>query len=199
MRTRRLVTLALVAVTVLAGCSDGDPAAPVSSAPRAIKDLDPASMSLVRVEFCDLVPVAAVRTALGSEPRTPDEWRNGDPIPGGGPGGIGHEFGCSWTSPAGRIARAWVFARPIAPAYARTLVRAAGRKTGCTTTASAFGEPGLLQSCSGPGKSLVARHAGLFQDTWLSCEVTQTSTRKAVTARADAWCSAVASALDTSK
>ena len=196
MRKGLLVTLVCL-LLALAGCSDSEPGSPRTTAPRAIGDLDPASMSLVRVEFCDLVPAGAVQAALGAVPAGDTSWRNGDPVPGGSADEIGREFGCGWSAAAGSTARAWVFARPVTPPFARTLVRSAAKTDGCRSARSAFGRPAVLETCSRANNKQLARHSGLFGDTWLTCEVTQPGTRKAATARANAWCLAVAGALDT--
>jgi hypothetical protein len=188
---------ALLALTALAGCSD-------DSGPDATRtaagDLDPNTMDLVRVRFCDLVPAEAIRTALGGDPADTQAWDNGDPVPGGSAADLGHEFGCAWNADLGRVARAWVFARPVAPSFARTLIKAASAQDRCTTSASEFGTPAALQVCHRPGKVLRVRQAGLFGQTWLTCEVSDPEARQAaLVASTEQWCTAVANALDTSR
>ncbi|MFL6156988.1 MAG: hypothetical protein ACJ72D_12885, partial [Marmoricola sp.] len=157
----------------LAGCGGDDgPATAPSPAPTSIAGLDSAAMRVVRVPFCDLVPAASIRTAVGGTPATATTWGNGDPVPGTAKADAAHELGCSWTGPSGTTARAWVFARPVTAAFAGTLVRAAGRERGCRAVAGpTFGTPTLTQTCVRAGGIRRVRHAGLFGDTWLTCEV----------------------------
>ena len=194
LRTAAVVVLCLL-VTSCSG--DDQPSADPSSArPTPITRLDSASMKVVRVAFCDLVPKAAVRRALAAAPTGSTSWRNGDPLKDAG-GEVGHEFGCAWRGSRGQAARAWVFARPVSPAFARTLVRLAATERGCRSGAGpGFGDPALVQDCVRPGGTRRVRHAGLFGDTWLSCEVSGRSAKPALLRRADAWCVSVASALD---
>ena len=56
----------------------------------------------------------------------------------------------------------------------------------------------MTQTCREPEPSGCVRHAGLFGQTWLSCEVTDpTDGVPAVRARADQWCVEVVNALNT--
>jgi len=191
-----------VAVSVIflavSGCGGADPK-PVtgpSAQPTPIARLDSASLHVVRVAFCDLVPKQAVRRALLATPTRARSWRNGDPLPDAG-GQLGHEFGCRWNGPHGRVARAWVFARPVSPAFARGLVRRAAKDPGCRTGAGpGFGTPSVVQTCTPAGGTRRIRHAGLFDDTWLSCEVSGHGKPADLRRRADAWCVSVANALN---
>jgi hypothetical protein len=199
-RGRALVAVACVlASSLLAGCSGSDRTPPAATAaPTPIARLDLARIRVARAQFCDRVPDAAVRRALGGKPEADDTWANGDPVPNGSPGDVGHEIGCAWTGADGAAARAWVFARPVTADFAGTLVAQAGKQPGCTSAAaSVFGSPALLQTCPvSPGLARV-RRAGLFGDTWLTCEVTgAVATRPR--ARLDTWCATVVAALEVS-
>jgi hypothetical protein len=154
-------------------------------------------LRLARAEFCDQVPEAAVRRALGGSPTTGASWGNGDPVDGeGGTGDVGHEIGCSWTAATGASVRAWVFARPVTAAFAATLVAQASRQRGCTATPTkVLGDPALLQSCELPGGVHRLRRAGLVGDTWLTCEVTGAA--PGLRPRTDAWCAQVIAALNS--
>src|ERR1700740_1557762 len=124
--------LCLALCLAVGGCGGGDRPAPAPSAqPTRIVQLDTGQMRVVRVAFCDLVPRTPVRAALAAAPARTRSWRNGDPLPDAG-GELGHEFGCAWFGPHAAVARAWVFARPISPAFARSLVHRAGSEAGCT-------------------------------------------------------------------
>ncbi len=198
------VLLAVLLAVLLVACG-GEDASPAVPAPTTatIGELDPDALDVVRVEFCDLVPKAAIRRALGGGAVEADAWKNGDPVPGGKPGDVGHEVGCAWKGKKGRTAKAWVFARPVSTPFARSLVTSAAARRGCRVVKGAtFGKPTVAQLCSStsPGaKGGVTRmrYAGLFADTWLTCETTGPRDRRAeVKARAGSWCVAVATALD---
>ena len=195
------VPAALLALVVLTGCSEDEKAAP-DPAPTPIASLNTAEMELPRIDFCQLVPDDAVEDAVGGKPASDSSYGNGDEVEIAGVGkGVVHEIGCSWTGDDGTTARAWVFARPVSTAFARSVI-ASGRKTqGCRTIAGPpYGKPAATQVCrTADGKQRV-RHAGLFGQTWLACEL---ATRNAETAelrdRADAWCSEIANALNTAR
>jgi hypothetical protein len=177
------------------GCGgDPGPAAPKSAAPTTLDQLADGSVRVVRVAFCDLVPAKAVRAALAAKVTRARSWRNGDPVPEAG-GQTGHELGCAWFAGQGRAARAWVFAQPVRPAFAATLVRRAASQPRCRATPSkAFGTPSLVQTCREAGHRQRVRRAGLFGDTWLTCEVSGPGTPRGLRQRADAWCLGVANA-----
>jgi hypothetical protein len=196
-----LVLIGLVAA-VLAGCSSADQPAPTRTpTPTSINNLDGVGVHLARAPFCDRLTDAAVRAALGATATTNDAWGNGDPVPEQGPGAgssgqAGHEFGCSWTAGDGARAAAWVFARPVGAEFAATVVKSAAAESCPARPATTFGTPALLQTCTARFGLERVRRAGLFGDTWLTCEVTGPSDQ--VQARADRWCAAIVSALDVS-
>ena len=200
MARRRAGALAVVLATVLSGCS-GSHAPRTAPAPRPtpITKLDVASVRVARVGFCDQVPATAVRRALGAEPESDTHWGNGDPLPSdstsASAGDLTHELGCAWTGPAGAAARAWVFGRPATAAFAQTLVAAAGRQPGCRAEpTTVFGNPAVLQTCELPGGVRRIRRAGLFGDSWVTCEVSGPVSPDLAT-RTDAWCGAVIDAV----
>jgi hypothetical protein len=197
------VAPALLVLGLAAGCSGSDGTSPEPTArPTPIAKIDAGAVSLARAEFCDRLPDAAVRRALGGDPESDDSWGNGDPVgTDAGSGDVGHEIGCAWTGAGGTAARAWVFARPVDAALARDLARAAGHREGCSAEpTSVFGSPALLQRCTLTGGLVRERRAGLFGDTWLTCEVTAagTLTPRERSTRLDTWCAQVVAALDTS-
>ncbi|MGI9157171.1 MAG: hypothetical protein ACR2FG_11100, partial [Marmoricola sp.] len=75
------LVLCLGVLLVLGGCGK-DPAAPPrpkTAEPTPISRLNSDGLVLARVDFCPLVPAAAVGDALGgSGPVTKQTWRNGD-------------------------------------------------------------------------------------------------------------------------
>jgi hypothetical protein len=194
-----LAAACVLAAPLLVGCSGSDgPTSAKTSAPTPISRLDAAQVQVAKAEFCDRVPETAVRGALDGKPESDDSWGNGDPVPtGSGSGDVGHEIGCAWTGSGGTAARAWVFARPVTADFAGTLVTQAGQQQGCTAApAPVFGSPAVLQTCPA-GDLERLRRAGLFGDSWLTCELTApTSVPQASRrARLDAWCAAVVAAV----
>lgn len=157
-----------------------------TAAPSTLSDLEDDTPEIGRIAFCDLVPDTAVSTALGSDPEDLVERQPG----------TRQEVGCAWT--AGEVtARAWVFARPVSDALAAQVVRDAARRPGCSVErSSGYGAPAVVQECE-RGSTLRVRHAGRFGDTWLSCEL-EGPAAAGVAARAEAWCVALATSLDTS-
>ena len=202
---RSWLVVAILALTPLAaGCSGSDePTSPASTAPTSIDRITAGAVHLARAEFCDRVPASAVRRALGTDPLSDESWANGDPVPGAegtGSGDVGHEIGCGWAAAGSAAARAWVFARPVDAGLAAQVVSAAGRSRGCTAEeTSVFGSPALLQQCTLAGGLVRERRAGLFGDTWLSCELTSTGSTSDTERRTrlDGWCATVVAALDT--
>jgi len=193
------VTAVLLCLAV-AGCGGHDtPATKAPSArPTSLAQLNPSTMRVVRVAFCDLVPQVAVAKALVAKPTKLSTWRDGGRVPG--TAGVGHEFGCAWSGPHARTARAWVFARPVTAVFARTVIRSAEEDAGCrVATARGFGSPSVVQTCVRTGTAPRVRRAGLFGGTWLTCEVSGHDRLARLQARATAWCVSVASALDAGR
>lgn len=195
-----LVAACALAAPLLVACTGSDGSTPPKTpAATPISRLDAARVRVAKVGFCDRVPAAAVRQALDGAPQGHGAWANGDPIPTAtGSGDVGHEIGCSWTGTAGSTARAWVFARPVSADFAAALVAQAAKQQGCTAEAAkVFGSPALLQTCPQPGGLERLRRAGLFGDSWLTCELTAPASGPQASRRArlDAWCAAVVAAL----
>ncbi|MCZ4498766.1 MAG: hypothetical protein JWQ74_1319 [Marmoricola sp.] len=197
-----LVTL-LAGALLLAGCSGADSSRTPVAEPVAtsIAQLDPAAMHLVRVAFCDLVPTVGVTRALGGTATSAETWGNGEPIPVVAGTEVAHEFGCSWSGPKRRTAQTWVFARPVDAAFARRLISSQAAAGGCITSQDGrFGTPAVTQVCKLAGGTTRVRHAGLFGNTWLTCQVTgRSSTTYDVRRSSDTWCAGVATALDTGR
>jgi len=195
--------LACVAATFLlaTGCSQGETTAPEAS-PTPLADLNSSAIQVPRIEFCTLVPKAAVRTALGGKADSSSSYRNGDDVdlPGVGKQVV-HEIGCSWSTDEGAAARAWLFARPVDAAFARTAIASSRTTKRCrVTNTPSYGEPSVTQACREPDGSTRVRHAGLFGQTWLTCEVADpTDGVAAVRDRADRWCVEVVNALNTGR
>lgn len=194
------VAVAGALMVLVGGCSH-DPAPTAASAPPTpIAKLNTAAMTLARVEFCSRVPSRAVEDALGSAKWRPATYRNGDRTGISGLTDTVAEDGCAWAAASGAaLARAWVFAPPVDRRLARAVVSEARHHDGCRLVAGPdFGSPSLTQLCR-DDEGVRVRHAGLFGTTWLSCEVSDTASARAVRKRADAWCVQIANALNTTR
>ena len=196
-----ILSAAVLALGILTGCSEEKKAAP-APAPTPIARLNTAEMDLPRIEFCQLVPETAVEDAVGGKPASHSSYGNGDEAEVATLGrDVVHELGCSWTGQDGTAARAWLFARPVDPGFARSVVASATRIKGCRTIAGPpYGKPATSQSCALAGGRQRLRHAGLFGQTWLTCELATSDVEQGeLSDRADAWCSEVANALNTAR
>ena len=195
------VPAALLALVVITGCSKDEKAAP-DPAPTPLASLNTVEMELPRIEFCQLVPDAAVEDAVGGKPASASSYGNGEEVELAGVGkDVVHEIGCSWTGEDGTTARAWVFARPVNTAFARSVIASGMKTKGCRTIAGPpYGKPASTQVCrTAEGKQRL-RHAGLFGQTWLTCELATTKSEQAeLRDRTDAWCSEIANALNTAR
>lgn len=204
-----------LAVGVLAGCSDdAPPAAKAAAAPTPIGRLNTASMDLARIEFCSLLPRSAVREALDGRSGEGQRWRSGQEVAvtgdaardasgtsGSASSDVVHENGCRWSKD-GYSAAAWLFAEPVTSTQASTLTRRAKQQQGCTAKPGpGFGSPSQVQTCELDDSSRRVRFTGLFDDTWLTCEVQAPAgtTPAEVRTRAAAWCVQVANATNTSR
>lgn len=198
-RTPALLLAILLAILLAtSACSGSDSPQPAAPAADRIAELEPATMDLARVEFCDLITPRAVRAALRGPSTASESWGNGEKPPlEDSATDVTHEFGCSWTRAGGFAARAWVFARPVTRGFADRVIRSAGDRPRCVTRpGTAFGAPSMTQVCTLPGKRSRVRHAGLFGDTWITCEIAGPAGKASPRQRADTWCARVASALD---
>jgi hypothetical protein len=198
---RRAVVGTFALGVLLTGCTQEKKVAP-DPAPTPIANLNTVAMQVPRMEFCGLVRDAAISEALDGKPDADAAYGNGDEeeLPEIGTEVV-HEIGCSWTKDDDTAARAWVFARPITPTFAQTVI-ASGKKTpGCRTVPGpAYGKPSATQLCRFPDGEQRVRHAGLFGQTWLTCELAATRLQMAeLRARTDRWCVEVANALDTAR
>jgi hypothetical protein len=187
---------------LLSGCSQEKKEATPEPAPTPIASLNTVAMQIPRIKFCGLVPASAVAEAVGGKPDSDASYGNGDEeaLPDVG-SDVVHEIGCSWTGKDGVSARAWVFARPISTAFARTVIASGRRTDGChRVPGPAYGKPSLTQLCQRPDGEQRVRHAGLFGQTWLTCELTGAKVAHTeLSTRADAWCVEVANALNTAR
>jgi hypothetical protein len=190
----------LVLALGVAGCGGAAPPTTATAPPTPLARLNGTALDIPRIDFCSLLPRVAVRAALGADDWTTDHWGNGDRTDVAGTTDVVAEHGCRWTTSSGTArAGAWVFAGPVDPTTARRVIARARTQTSCRLAdGPSYGDPSLTQICEVPG-SVRVRHAGLFGDSWLTCEVVDAKPVAAVRARADAWCVEVANALNTSR
>lgn len=186
-------------MVALGGCAGEEKESPPQVAPTPIARLNTAALEIPRIEFCASIPDSAVSDALAGEPDSDTSYGNGEEqrLPGVGPAVL-HEIGCSWARDDGSAARAWIFARPVTPAFARTVISSQKEARGCRTVAGpAYGDPSATQLCRLPGGEQRVRHAGLFDESWLTCELSSAKSALAeLRKRTDSWCVEVATALD---
>ncbi|MGN6251039.1 MAG: hypothetical protein ACTHNS_04395 [Marmoricola sp.] len=207
---RPLLAVLLATLTLLCGgcASSGTPAPTPRPSPTPLARLNTSVMVLPRIDFCTLVPAPAVRRALGGRTGDLARWADGDATTVGAAGRqVVAEHGCAWSAGTA-VARAWTFAPPVTPAQARAVVARSrtqqrtqqpGRGQRCRDVdGPAFGRPSLTQVCS-QGATRRVRHAGLFGDTWLTCEVADDAATGVVRRRADAWCVEVANTLNLTR
>ena len=169
--------------------------------------LDLSGLPVPRVEFCDVLDEDDVAQALDGPVSGTDHYGNGDEVEVR-PGyvDVSHEYGCVFRASDGTSAKVWVVARPVTRGEARTVVRRARRGRDCAFPESiGFGSPGLTSVCEVPGAEpdvgplVRARLEGLFDDSWVGCEVSEpvevagarTGPRADVVQRADQWCTEV--------
>jgi hypothetical protein len=191
----------MLSALLVTGCTGDDPAEPTpTTTPLAAVDLT--GVAVPRSTLCEAIDEESVVAVLGGEPERADTWSPGDPVqlPSGSTD-VAHEHGCSFARGA-VVARAWVFAQPVAAAPARAWLRELRSGPGCEPTGPLeFGSPGAAVSCVA-GRSTTVRMAGLFGDAYLSCEVARRTGRAARDAspertagtaeQAQRWCANVA-------
>ncbi len=168
------------------------PALPEVVAPEAttLAALETTAFAVPRADFCDLVPDDTVTEALGEEAATATSYGNGEQAElTRGVTDVVHEYSCTFQTPEGVTARTWVFAPPVTPAEAGTLL-AGGVTEGCAPIVDApeFGRSGTAVLCEVPGdEGMEATYRGLFGDAWFSCSLTG-SERAELERRVDSWC-----------
>lgn len=206
MRVVRPLLLALGATALAVGVGvavvdDEEPTTPttVEEPSVPLTDFDTTQLVARRTAFCGDVPDRVVTEALDGDPAAETAYGNGDRVKvAGGSRDVAHEFSCSWNAPDGTVARAWVFAPPVTPERARSLVTGARKTDGCAPVAGApaYGVPSLALVCE-KGDTRVVSHRGLFGDAWLTCELTAPASvaRAAQQDRAGRWCVGIATAV----
>jgi hypothetical protein len=188
-----VATGAAVAAGVVLREPDQRPAPPADPLATRLAAIDTGTAVVRRAPFCGAVPPAATVAATAGRSPELTSWSNGDRLRVGSGTEVAHEYGCSWRSPSGTVAAAWVFAPPVTPQRGRELATAAAG-AGCRqlTGAAAYGDPSAALTCTSGTRTTVS-YRGLFGDAWLVCELTATDP-SAVTGLpdlADRWCAQV--------
>jgi hypothetical protein len=199
---------------------ESSPAASTSPTPThggsGTERVDVTGWSVPRTDFCGALDEKTVEEALGGPVTDTAHYGNGDQVEVR-PGyvDVSHEYGCTFLGADGATAKAWVFARPVTTAEARRVVRRERRGESCAfPDPVGFGRPHLTSMCEvpgakGSGPTARARLEGLFDQSWLACEVadpldasgsaepTSPVPRADVLQRAARWCADVVRTIGT--
>ena len=169
------------------------PSAPTSptTQPLATRlgSVDTTTAVVRRGPFCDAVAGADVQAAVEDPSPAAASWSNGDQL--GSSNDVAHEYGCSWTAPAGTVASGWVFAPPVTVQRAQELVASAKGRPGCKPLpgAAAYGSPSVALTCTTGGTTTLS-YRGLFGDAWLVCQLAGSHATDPADV-ADRWCASV--------
>jgi hypothetical protein len=193
-----IVVTAALAVQMVSACTGADPAPP-SPEPdlgTPLAKLATETITVARGPWCEEIPAEAVERAVGTTSFEATTWASGDRVRvADGARDVVHEDGCAFTAEDGSTARTWVFAPPVTPSRARSLVSASSEAEGCRPVpgAAAFGTPSVALLCTADGQT-EASYRGLFGDAWLTCalRVRLGEPEAELAERADRWCAAVA-------
>jgi len=192
---------ASAAVVLLSGCTDAAEAERSSTqttrGATPVEAVDFGAMTVPRAPFCELIEPAATEKALGGPVRDTLHYDNGDRAEvAPGVTDVAHEYNCTFTGAGSASARAWVFARPVDAEFAARLADGVRSQDGCSIPAGLeFGTPNVTTLCPQQNGSRLSIH-GLFDDAWLSCEVTLGDVDPAVVReRGERWCAHVATAV----
>lgn len=192
-----LLTLVPVGIGVAVSDDTTSAAMPPAYKGTDLADFDTSAAVVQRTPFCELVPAAAVKAALGT-PGDLTSYGNGEEsaaLPGSD---VAHEYGCLFaqTDAPGSEARGWVFAPPVSAERASALISATTTDV-CVAQpgAPAYGTPSVAVVCTN-GDARTASFRGLFGDAWLACSLTlPVGVAEAdLVSRAGRWCVAVAQA-----
>ena len=196
-----LLTGTAVAVGLVARSPDRTTVAPrPTPSPTQLEDVDLSNLPIARGPFCDALDDGEVEDALGAELADTGHYDSGvRAAMSPRVRDLSHEYNCTFRAGTGAQARAWVFAEPVTPRVARTILRDTRGQKGCRPLAGAptFGTPSDASRCRtrGGGRSVTLR--GLFGDAWLTCQLSRPPSESApeTVRRAQQWCVRVATRL----
>lgn len=167
---KALLAVVVTALCVGIGVSIATPTkhSPANPLATPLTSVDTTAMTVRRAAFCADLPDATVADALGLAVSARASWRPGETVTlSDKVHDVADEYGCSWTSASGGLARAWVFAPPVTVRRAKQLAKdTPSHCTPLTAPAPAYGAPTSALTCD---DSTLLR--GLFGDAWLSCEL----------------------------
>ncbi len=197
------VLLTVLLVLALSGCGSSEaPKSTPTVEPTPIGKLNTSAMTLARVDFCALLPDTAVRKALDGGLGDQVSWRNGErALIDTDTRDVAHEYGCAWTREKYGAA-AWIYARPITSEFATMVLDKTSHREDCTPEKGPqFGTPHQQQNCELPDGSRRVRLAGLFKDTYLTCQVQGPAKEdhQVLLERTNAWCVQVANATNIAR
>jgi len=193
-----LLTLVPVAIGVAVSGDATLTREPAAYQGTPLAEFDTTEAVVQRAPFCDLVPAAAVKEALGDS-ATLAAYGNGEQSEAFPGADVAHEYGCRFSPADAAVvgeARGWVFAPPVTVDAAQQLATApVAKKCAPLPDAPAYGTPSTALVCPGDGVQTVSFH-GLFGDAWLACSLTLPAevAPEEIVDRAGRWCVAVAEA-----
>ncbi len=171
---RAAAVLAVLAVVVLAGCSqdDEDPVSPPAADPTPLAEYDASTLSLSRQSPCPGLTTQAAAPTLGGEVTTQGYGSGERARLSAVVRDVAQEEGCVFRGEEAATGRAWVFTPPVPVSRAQGFVRTLAREQNCRRVqgAAAFGDPGVGRICE-RGKRAVGSYGGLFGEAWLGCSV----------------------------
>jgi hypothetical protein len=171
-----LLSVFALAAGLLAGCTGEDVEQPAPTT-TPLAEVDLTGVSVPRASFCGDLDETSLTEVLGGAPDRTDTWSSGDRVKlSPGTTDVVHEHGCSYgRGPV--TARAWVFAQPVTPASARRWVQELRSSPRCERGGPlGFGSPGAVVTCA-DRRDTTVRMAGLFGESYLTCEVARRSGR----------------------
>lgn len=196
---RLLVVILALGLSLLSACG-GKEEPKAAPTPTPLTEMPVEKIELPRLDFCKLVQPRTIAAALGASgsklPEGTEETfhGNGDEVElSPNQNQRLQELGCDWTLDT-ESASAWIFARAVDEPFAQSIIDSARPQKGCRITGGGFGTVGLSQECTAADGATRVRHAGLFGQTWLTCQVTGVTD---VNARTELWCSSLINELNT--
>jgi hypothetical protein len=169
------VAIAVYGAVRILGSQGSDSTPDAGSSPTPLASMDLSGLPIDRSSPCSHLDERAVATALGGDLTVAEHYAPGDRVRlDRGLRDLSAEFGCNYRDAEGAEARVWVFEQPVKRVTAAGIVRDARAEKGCRTVqrGPGFGTPTITTSCPLPhsrGRVVTAR--GLFDDTWLTCQL----------------------------
>lgn len=170
---------------------------PTAALPSPTAPADLSALPIARQPFCDRLDERYVAEALGGRVDARTSYRPGDRVSlAPGTTDVAHEFGCTFKN-EGAEARVWVFTAPVEESEAEAMVEELRAKRRCRYPDDAlqYGTPGLVAVCPLPDDRTRVTLRGLYDETWLSCQLSVEGTAQEALTRTERWCLHVATTL----